>query len=863
MTLPRDLASSARNATSFEAWPLMGTPEALVPLTEERFRMLARHTPWRLLAIGARLRSIDAANTLVSEATAGTHTWASMRDWLDTDVVDPGHSSWDMTRIAVAALIAAVLEPGSETFGRVIGLLRGHRDRVQLDVRYAEPALRLATQIAVHEGARDIFDWARNHTNAEAGIVWAGAVDFMGPATPGWHAALAALAQTGTLTPEMTAWWRACNDPVVAGGVEPFELDLAHLGSLEVDNIFAAFRAPRVPMLSPEALALKTQTPTAAGDPALVPERLMVSIIVPTYNPTESFIATLQSLLGQSWPHLEILVVDDCSSEGIEFLERAKTLDARVRVIRLAENGGAYRARNRGLAEASGAFITFQDADDLSHSRRIERQILPLLADSELMATTSRTQRVRTDGALTFFGYLSHRINDSSLLFRKDAVLERLGGFDGVRKGADSEFHERLQAAFSDDAVLALEDVLSLVQLTTGSLSRSDFRYGWMSGSRTSYFHQFRAAHARIAESPAPNWQLCEDRTHISWSDAALRGEPRSTHFATAVLGDWKARIERPSGLSAVVQATADSAGRPVALLTGIRPRFSTVQRDGVAPEVAELVEGGAAIWANWADPLHIDTLVVTDPEYLLFLPDAQAAGVTVGRVIVLLDQPVPHVVGGTSLPPLDWAEQRVLQRFGVRAEWASCAPGIVAALRSDDRALVAHPFAVSDRPTLRAPELRSRPAVGLALPAPADKALPSRDTLLRLFREVLPEQAELVLFDELGLLESMDWPEPPATVLRGDKHSRAAFLARVDALLVDPLEAQLLSSASWIALATRAAIPVIAPRSYAAAFGASVHSYTREGARDLLAFHLVRARSEDANAPHRGSPLAGLDPRF
>src|SRR5699024_8678350 len=132
-----------------------------------------------------------------------------------------------------------------------------------------------------------------------------------------------------------------------------------------------------------------------------------------------------------------------------------------------------------------------------------------------------------------------------------------------------------------------------------------------------------------------------------------------------------------------------------------------------------------AAIWANWADPLHIDTLVVTDPEYLLFLPDAQAAGVTVGRVIVLLDQPVPHVVGGTSLPPLDWAEQRVLQRFGVRAEWASCAPGIVAALRSDDRALVAHPFAVSDRPTLRAPELRSRPTVGLALPAPADKALP------------------------------------------------------------------------------------------------------------------------------------------
>src|SRR5690606_32392574 len=145
----------------------------------------------------------------------------------------------------------------------------------------------------------------------------------------------------------------------------------------------------------------------------------------------------------------------------------------------------------------------------------------------------------------------------------------------------------------------------------------------------------------------------------------------------TAVLGDWKARVERASGLAAIARAATTDSGWPVALLTGVRPRFSTVQRDGVAPEIAQLVEDEGAIWANWANTAHIDTLLVPDPEYLMLLPDAESAGVTVERVVVLLDQPIPHTPRGTSLPPLDWTERRVMQRFGVRTEWASTAAGI------------------------------------------------------------------------------------------------------------------------------------------------------------------------------------------
>ncbi|MHA3724029.1 glycosyltransferase family 2 protein [Leucobacter sp. HY1910] len=877
MTFPRAFTQSADPSRSYETWPLLGAPDALTQLAEDEFYALAKQTPWRMLAIGARLRSIDTADVLAREATAGSHDWAAIAKPVDASADFELPLAWDLTRITVASLIAAVLEPGPASFERVIRLLRTQHDRIHLGVRWAEPALRLATQIAVHQGARDVFDWACGHKNSEVGVVWAGSVDFMGPATPTWAADFTQAAATGTTTPALDAWWRACNEVVVAAGVEPFELDVTRFGTLDVDNLFAAFRAPTVPRVSVQDVlpAGERAADSSAAD-------VTVSVIVPAYNPTVSFLATIQSLLDQSWPHTEIVVVDDCSPEGLEYFEQAQALDSRVRVIRLAENGGAYRARNRGLAEARGSFVTFQDADDLSHSRRIERQLRPLLSSPKLMGTTSRAQRVRADGALTFFGYLSHRINDSSLLFRKDEVLARLGGFDEVRKGSDSEFHERVQAAFGAESVLALEDVLSLVQLTTGSLSRSDFRYGWMSGSRASYFHQFRAAHKRIAATPEPDWRLGRERPHISWSDPALRGAKKSGEYATAVLGDWKARVERASGLAAIVQA-ASVAGAPVALLTGVRPRFSTVQRDGVAPEVAELVEGAGAVWANWADTAHIDTLVVPDPEYLMFLPDAASAGVTVERVVVLLDQPVPHTPRGISLPPLDWAERRVTQRFGVRTEWASNAPGIEALLRAEGRAQVPHPFDVpfdvghgQQAPEQRGHEQRGheradgkRPTVGVALPAPADKSVLEPDAALAFFTRVRPEHADLVVYDEVGLFDALTtrdlqpWHDASVTLLRGDQHSRREFMARLDALLVDPFDAQLLSSASWIALAHETNIPVFAPRSYAAAYGDRVHTYTRDGAKDLVNLHLLNARIIGDSRVHGRSPLAGLDPYF
>lgn len=99
-----------------------------------------------------------------------------------------------------------------------------------------------------------------------------------------------------------------------------------------------------------------------------------VSVILPCYNRSKSLKAACESVLHQSWRDLELIVVDDASSEDLRAVVEALD-DPRVRYLRHTTNGGASRARNTGLAAAEGRFIAFQDSDDLWLPGKLERQI--------------------------------------------------------------------------------------------------------------------------------------------------------------------------------------------------------------------------------------------------------------------------------------------------------------------------------------------------------------------------------------------------------------------------------------------------------------------------------------------------------
>jgi glycosyltransferase involved in cell wall biosynthesis len=102
----------------------------------------------------------------------------------------------------------------------------------------------------------------------------------------------------------------------------------------------------------------------------------LVSVIIPLYNAEKYIADCIKSVLNQSWPNVEVIIVDDGSIDNS--LSIAKTFAANNIKVISQQNNGASAARNNGLAEAKGDYIQFLDADDLLSENKIEDQMLAL-----------------------------------------------------------------------------------------------------------------------------------------------------------------------------------------------------------------------------------------------------------------------------------------------------------------------------------------------------------------------------------------------------------------------------------------------------------------------------------------------------
>ncbi len=99
----------------------------------------------------------------------------------------------------------------------------------------------------------------------------------------------------------------------------------------------------------------------------------LVSVIIPCFNAERWIAETIDSCLKQTYPHIEIIVIDDCSTDNS--LEIIKSYGDKITWERLRENKGGCYARNRGFALSKGEYIQFLDADDFILPEKIERQI--------------------------------------------------------------------------------------------------------------------------------------------------------------------------------------------------------------------------------------------------------------------------------------------------------------------------------------------------------------------------------------------------------------------------------------------------------------------------------------------------------
>ncbi len=179
-------------------------------------------------------------------------------------------------------------------------------------------------------------------------------------------------------------------------------------------------------------------------------ENDLVSIVTPMYNGERFVVQTIDSVLEQTYPHWEMLVVDDGSKDNSPALvEKYAQRDPRIKLIR-QPNGGSASARNNALRHAQGRYICFLDADDLWEPFFLEKQ-LQFLQEKDAGIVYASYRRINERGEEILRPFIVPvKVNYKGLL--KTCSISCLTAlFDKTRTG-DVFFNEALKSMRDDFA---------------------------------------------------------------------------------------------------------------------------------------------------------------------------------------------------------------------------------------------------------------------------------------------------------------------------------------------------------------------------------------------------------------------------
>jgi glycosyltransferase involved in cell wall biosynthesis len=206
-----------------------------------------------------------------------------------------------------------------------------------------------------------------------------------------------------------------------------------------------------------------------------------ISVIIPAYNAARTIGTAVDSVLGQTFEDLELLVVDDGSVDDTPTVVEARS-DPRVTVIRGA-NAGVSTARNRGLERATGTAVAFLDADDVWEPRKLERQFeaLQLHPDAGMCFATAaivddELRPIGTDVAAKRADYTAALLLEGNVIagggsgaMVRSSVIEQVGPFDPqLSQCADWDMWLRMSVVTE---FMALDEPLVLYRSAAGSMS--------------------------------------------------------------------------------------------------------------------------------------------------------------------------------------------------------------------------------------------------------------------------------------------------------------------------------------------------------------------------------------------------------
>jgi glycosyltransferase involved in cell wall biosynthesis len=272
----------------------------------------------------------------------------------------------------------------------------------------------------------------------------------------------------------------------------------------------------------------------------------LVSVITATFNMAKYVREAVDSVLAQSYPHVESIVVDDGSTDSTSAVLAGYAGNPKVRIFR-QENAGQTRAKNRGLQEAHGSFVGFCDADDRWRSEKLEHQV-PLFTDRPRLgvvygdfacidaagAPVPVSQQTRHSGKITGKLLADNFIPFPSALVRQEAIAA-VGGFDeSLTMSIDFDLWLRISV---DWDFLHVPEALADYRLWEGQMShRSRERLD----NATRLMRRFLADHPHSATAAERRYAWAH--TYVSWGCLhAQEGHPLA-----AAAGFLRAARQRP-----------------------------------------------------------------------------------------------------------------------------------------------------------------------------------------------------------------------------------------------------------------------------------------------------------------------------
>lgn len=204
-----------------------------------------------------------------------------------------------------------------------------------------------------------------------------------------------------------------------------------------------------------------------AATPVLEP---LVNVIIPVYNGAHFLPAAVESVLSQGYSNLEIVVVDDGSTDNLA--EVIRTLPVEVRLLQ-QENAGPAAARNHGIRDTAGALLAFLDVDDLWPAENLKHLVAQLTKHPEVLAVHGKGQLWRsTEQGHADIGdpLEAYPYYIGAGLYRREAFVQN-GLFDAqLRYGEDTDWYMR--AAERRLPILELDEVSLLIRRHASNMTR-------------------------------------------------------------------------------------------------------------------------------------------------------------------------------------------------------------------------------------------------------------------------------------------------------------------------------------------------------------------------------------------------------